>query len=163
MLSWEKRSTEVANLLNPAFCAMVIKDAVTEYSSIQPDGMSYVLSFLILPIALHTSTRTALPTKIRQPLYEWLDKHPQSKVDFAARVRRLVPFTRESIIFAAQKGFLTIAINGNLQSSRLSPRPSSWIADAETHKCLDAAQFLGRWFASTGDISTVFRLWGVRP
>lgn len=163
MISWERRPIEIANLLNPAFCAMVIKDAVTDYKSLQPDGMPYVLSFLILPIALHTSTRVALPKKVRQPLHEWLDRHPQSKVAFPARVRRLAPFTREAIIFAGQKGFFTIALNGNLQSSHPSPRPTSWTEDAETHECLEAAQFLGRWFASTGDISTVFRLWGVRP
>lgn len=163
MIPWERRPTEVANLFNPSFCAMVIKDAVTDYADLQTSGMPYALSFLILPIALHTSTRIALPKRLGQPLHEWLEQHPNSKVGFPARVRRMTPFTKEAIIFATQKGFITIALNGNLQSFKPSPRPASWDEDAEIRDCLSAAQFLGRWFASTGDISTVFRLWGVRP
>lgn len=163
MIPWERRPVEIANLLNPAFCAMVIRNAVFDYTAIQSDGMPYALSFLILPIALHTPTREVLPKNTRPTLYEWLDRHPQSKLGFPSRVRRLVPFTREAVIFAALKGFITLALNGNLQSSQPSPRPLSWPSDAEVHECLNAAQLLGRWFASAGDMSTVFRLWGVRP
>jgi hypothetical protein len=163
MLPWQRRPTEIANLFNPAFCGMVIKDAVTGYTEIQSDGMPYVLSFLILPIVLHTPTRVELPKNIRPLLHEWLGRHPQVKVEFPARVRRLAPFTREAILFAAQKVAITITLNGSIRSLQPSHRPLSWLEDAETHSCLDAAQLLGRWFASVGDISTIFRLWGVRP
>ncbi|WP_414577239.1 three component ABC system middle component [Anabaena sp. CCY 9402-a] len=60
MQSWEQRPLEYANLLNPAFCSIILHNAIKGYQNEKKQGMPYPLLFLLLPLVLHNSTRNAL-------------------------------------------------------------------------------------------------------
>jgi hypothetical protein len=38
-----------------------------------------------------------------------------------------------------------------------------WNTDTESNECARKAEFVGRWFAQAGEVSTIFHMWGVRP
>lgn len=162
MLSWNERPFEIAYLLNPAFCGLLLRETVHSFADERKQGLPYALSFLILPIVLHQSTRKALPERANIRMFDWLERYPQLKSGFANRARSLVPYTRESIIFGVQKGILRVDA-GELRSIGTPTQPSEWPNTAEPSLCRDQARFLGRWFAQIGDATSVFRLWGVRP
>jgi len=163
MVPWEERPIEIAHLLNPAFCSLVLRESIASYSNEREQGMPYAIAFLILPLALHRSTRESLPKRVTTQLHEWLDTYPQVKTEFAVRTRRLLPYTREAMIFGIQKEVIALTLGGYLLCPGSSTKPNSWPSNSEPSICLDTGGFLGRWFALTGEASTVFRLWGIRP
>lgn len=163
MNSWNERPFEIAYLLNPAFCSLLIREAVHSFADEEQHGLPYALAFLILPIILHQATREALPERANMRMFDWLDRHPHLKSGFAIRAKSLVPYTRESVIFGIQKDVLAVDSIGDLRSVNSPTQPSAWSITTEPSECRERARFLGRWFAHTGDVTTIFRLWGVRP
>lgn len=162
MLSWEERPIEVANLLNPAFCSILLRDSVVGFRDSNLQGMPYPIAFLVLPLVLHKMTREALPRSIATKMHVWLQNNPEVRIDFAERTRRLVPYTKEALVFAMRAEVITISGNGNLfPANRLGT--ISWPSDAEPAILRSRAKFLGRWFARAGDVPTIFAIWGIRP
>lgn len=163
MLPWEKRPAEVANLLNPAFCSILLRDSIVDFQREKEQGMPYSLSFLVLPLVLHKPTRETLPRNIRTQLHVWLQRKPEVRVGFSERTRHLVPYTKEALVFGIQEDVIVVSGSGTLISGdrRLGSLP--WSRDAEPSVCRNKARFVGRWFARAGDISTVFTMWGICP
>src|SRR5690349_18318254 len=112
MLTWEDRPTEVANLLNPAFCGEVQRRCLRAYERQASQHLPYPLIFLVLPILLHGRTRNLISRPQRQNLHAWLHAHPDVKVGFADRARTLVPVTREAVSFLLHTGVVEIDDQG---------------------------------------------------
>lgn len=166
MLTWQERPSEIANLLNPAFCALLLHDSIEDFyrESVLKKGIFYGLSFLILPIVLHNPTRDALPKTTAPLMSDWLQQTPQVLVGFADRTRLLVPFTKEAIVFGMHKRTLEISKEGYLIPGTLELLSTSlWSDEAEAALCIKSAKMLGRWLARSGDPKTIFRTWGVCP
>ena len=104
MLNWEKRPFAIANLINPAFCAIILHASIGDFFKESNQGMPFALVFLILPMILHEPTQKALPQNIRKTLTEWFKEQPEEfgKV-FMHQVRQFVPCTRESLLFGMQR------------------------------------------------------------
>lgn len=164
MIPWNARPVEIANLLNPFFCALLVHETVREYAASSNSAMPIGLTHLALPIALHKRTREQLPGNTRTRMHPWIENHPQVRVGFAQRVRALRGPVREGIIMAAQKELIHLDA-GNLAPTRKGPAilPSSWDDQAEAYSCWRAAGFIGRWFRASATTTTIFALWGVKP
>ncbi|MEA5463789.1 three component ABC system middle component [Leptothoe sp. PORK10 BA2] len=162
--SWSDRPIEQARLLNPAFLAALIWSCAEGYGSIDEQGIPYPLTFVAMPIVLHKSTRESLPRAIRTSLAAWLGENPQVHVRFAERATALVPLIKEGVLFGANGQML------NISSSQIvaEPRPRSMSrflreSSDEVQHCMKKAKFVGKWFASSGDYTTVMTLFGVMP
>jgi hypothetical protein len=162
MLEWELRPKEVANLLNPAFCAILLRESVVGYQKETSRGMPYPLSFLILPIVLHAPSRNALPRTIAKKLHAWIEENQLARVRFVERVRSLVNHTKESIIFAFNGHILEISDIGLLTHIGRQPQ-MPWGDNSESYFCYKKAHFVGRWFGHSGDLATIFAIWGIKP
>ena len=163
MLSWEDRPPEVANLLNPAFCSLLLFEAVRGYSQHLGQGMAYPLVFLVLPTVLHKPTREALPGGIRTRLHMWIQKSPASQIGFGRRVQSMKKYTQESLIFGLQHGLLDVDEVGLLVATtrRIPKLPAP--SNSEPNIIRKRAAFLGKWLADAGDVGTVLAMWGIRP
>jgi len=163
-MQWESRPVEIANLLNPAFCALVLRDSVKSYHDHENTGMPFILAFLLLPLVLHRRTRDSVPQRPTTSFAQWIEKHNEVTVGFDDRVRELSPYTREAIAFGLQHSVLVIAANGGIVvASESIMYPSDWRSDSPASRCITCAKNVGRWFAEIGDESTICRLLGVRP
>lgn len=162
MDKWGKRPIEIASLFNPAFCSLIIREAVRGFQSEQSSGINYLLVFLILPIVLHKATRDKLPIAITVKMHSWLTQNKEIKVQFPARVRGLLEITKEGLIYGIQANLFVIDDNGNLKMTNKKVKPK-WETDSEPAICSKKAQFVGRWLANAGDTKTIFHMWGVRP
>ena len=78
MKRWSERPPEVAHLFNPAFCALLLREAVRGFAEVSPSGMPHPLVFLLLPIVLHKATRESLPGSITTKMHPWLQEHQGS-------------------------------------------------------------------------------------
>jgi hypothetical protein len=162
MAGWEQRPIEVASLFNPAFCSIILRQSILGFQSQQSDGMSYALSFLVLPIILHNSTRNQLPRIITSKMHSWINQHSELRVQFPERARNLRPFVREGLIYGLQAGLFSLSEKGKLIMTQKALK-LSWKVASEPNECAKKAEFVGRWFAQAGDPITIFHMWGIRP
>lgn len=168
MKPWDQRPAEEANLLNPAFCCVILTSAVVGYMDIDKAGMPYLLSFIVLPIVLHKETRELLPRTIRTSMGTWLQENMSVRILFAERAISLKPYTHEAIMFALFHGWLSINAKGKLQSTKNDTDVNRFLrklddGTGEVRDCIQRGRFVGKWFASAGSLQTVMTLWGVRP
>jgi hypothetical protein len=163
---WHQRAVEEANLLNPAFCATLLAKTTEEYVKKTDRAMPFALSFLLLPVVLHQTTRQALPSTTVTALLPWIEEHGEQLVDFGTRVQRLRPFTREALIFGVVTQTLSISNEGGLtvgaKRVTVTERRTQFFT-SEVRECVERAGFVGRWFSAAGSIATIYSAWGVRP
>lgn len=167
MNKWHERAIEEQRLLNPSFCSMLLWFSSAGHAGVshQNSGLSFEECFLVLPMVLHREVRESLPTKITTSLAVWIGDNPLAPATIADRAHTLVPFTKEAIRFAGGYGVLQFDgtdVRANLDWRK---RMTAALADSseEVHTCAKRAEFVGRWFAKTGNAETVMSLLGVQP
>lgn len=161
--SWETRPIEVANLLNPAFIAVLLRYSILGYQSVMPDGIPFALPFLVLPLVLHKSTRDALPRTARTTLHSWTISQPGVQVGYYERTRQLVPFVKEGMVYGLISGLFIVTEGGNLLvTQKITGRTLPWTDGSEPGACRKKAEFVGKWFARAGNVDTIFSIFGVQ-
>lgn len=163
MLHWENRPEEIANLFNPAFCSILLFDAIKGFQSEKKTGLPYPLIFLVLPLILHKSTREGIPKNIRAKMHVWVQKYPEFRINFSERTKNLVPYAKEALSFGIQQGTIEITENATLSARKNMSLKSPWNEEDEPAICRKKAKFLGRWLAKAGDVTTIFAMWGICP
>jgi len=161
-LQWRKRPFEIRNLLNPAFCAVLLHQSVKEYYGISKKAMPYPLVFLVLPIVFPSNIRHSLPERIDKDFDAWTKEKSLELLKFDEIVSFLAPYTKEAIIFAIQFGYLEIRNGALLPQKSLHPT-KIWNNKSEAMNCYKQAGFVGRWFAHTGSSAIIFRTLGIHP
>lgn len=162
LLPWEERPVELANLLNPAFCGLLIRDAAEGYQTTSGQGLPYALAYLVLPIVLYPPARTALPGSTASLLPSWLQEHPALQFQVTTRVPRMLPYSREAVLFGLQHNLLRVDDEGGL-GPEVRRLPSLFTSETEPGECRKAAGLVGRWFGKTPNPSLVLAMWGLRP
>jgi hypothetical protein len=165
MTSWLQRSHEERVLLNPGFCVNLIWNAARGHTTENGSALSFEESFLILPFVLHRETRERLPRTSRTSLAVWLEENPLARNRIASRAKLLVPFTKEALTFGGLHGFIGFK-EGKLYAEKAWENEVNQAlkeSSDEVRACARRADFIGKWFAQTGDASTVFALIGIRP
>jgi hypothetical protein len=77
----------------------------------------------------------------------------------------LVPFTKEALMFGGVHGFIRLD-GGKLRAEENWKRAVNralTVSSDEVKGCAKRANFIGKWFAQTGNATTVLALIGVRP
>lgn len=169
--AWQQHPIEVANLLNPAFCSLLLRDTIKEYQRAKSAELPYALLFLILPIILHKSTREILPRSKTTKMNPWLDENPSVLIGFPERVISLKAITKEAVFFGLNKD--VISQNGQdavfsatqkvfRKSKELKARLDR-LDQSEIQEIQRQASFIGRWFATVPSIATIYTMWGIKP
>jgi hypothetical protein len=166
--SWEQRSPEVANLLNPAFCTILLQNAVRGYQSQKSEGMPSPLIFLILPLVLHPKTTETLPNTIKKGFHSWLKDNPEVIVGFSTRAENLIPHTKEALAFGIKSKIFEISDAGDIAVAkhkilRKTMLREIWTKKSESYRCYSSAKFIGKWLSKIKEESTIFIALGVRP
>lgn len=163
MLNWENRPQEIANLLNPAFCSLVIRECTRGYCLKRPEGLPHPMTFIVLPLVLHKATRQSLPRSSTALFQVWLHRNMHIQIGLRERIVHLIPVTREALMFGLQHNSFKITSIGTLEASGKRKVPKSWPRDSESMICASRAYTLGRLLAEAGNLPTIFALLGIRP
>src|SRR4051812_5647594 len=124
MRAWAERSPEVAALLNPAFCGVVMYAAVDGFAaSDNGGGMPFELAFLILPLVLHKPSRDLFPQSVRTPFHSWWSENPSLQIGLAERVRAASELTREALMYLMSAGAVR-AVGGMIATGSAKPKLS---------------------------------------
>lgn len=163
MIEWQSRPIEVANLLNPAFCGVILQEFVKEYNQQTSTGVNYELIILVLPIILHKYTRDLIPHTSRTKMHIWLQEHPEVRMDFAKRVKELIPFTNESISFLLIRDLLAINDEGKfVRTTRRNRKPVTSLP-TDLAVFIQKAKLVAKWFSQNSSSATIYTMWGIRP
>lgn len=164
MKKWTNRSPEVAALLNPAFCGLLISVGLDEYLKNVEDGAPYAFPFIMLPLVLHKPTRLIVPRTSRTAFSTWLTNIDTARVKmgFAERAKNMVPYVKEALIFSIQNKNIYVTDSGLLKSQFPLPQVFS-NATPEVKECIRTSKMFGKWFSMVGDFKTAMALLGVRP
>ena len=120
MKEWANRPPEIAALLNPAFCGLLISTALDTYTQNTIEGAPYAFPFVILPLILHKPTRQAFPRSSRTAFSTWItnaDTAAIAKVGFAKRAKNMAPYVKEALTFAMQHNSIYVTESGLLENS----------------------------------------------
>jgi hypothetical protein len=171
MSAWHNRTIEQRNLLNPAFCAVIVwhlaRGYRTEATALGSDtgGLPLALVFVGASLVLRGQTRDQLPRIITTSLATWVNDHPLERSAVAKGVVVLRETVREALLFGAQRGLLSLdghqleAGNTSVKKINTYLRTSS----DEVRDCMRQATFVGRWLFKAGAPPTVLALLGVQP
>ena len=160
MKAWSERPAELAYLLNPAFCGIILHEFLHWYQQAADRDVPYALVFLPLPIVLPARTRETL-AGTRQ-LQSWISANEPVRIELGRMTRDMLPFTREALVFLAQRKLVQLTADGDLHvPTRL--RRLSATATGETLEMIQAAARLGKLAAIAGNPDTVYVQLGLRP
>jgi hypothetical protein len=156
---------EEANLLNPAFCCVTLTAFISGYQTLERAGVPFALSFLVLPIILHKSTRETLPRAATTSLAVWIQDNAIARIQFSERLISLRPHTREAIMFGINQKWIVFSAEGTLTTplseSEIDRRIAKLSNEGRVYP--RRAKVVGKWLASAGSAETVMALWGIRP
>lgn len=170
MTEWQDRTIEQRNLLNPAFCAVVLwqvargyqaeAETVTDATTALPIELAFVGASFVL----RGQTRRQLPGTVRTSLAIWIQDHPLERSAVAKGVGILRPYVREALLFGAQRGALLIAGSRVASEPDTAKRVNSYLkqSSADVRDCARQAHFVGRWLHKGGTRSTVMAMLGVQ-
>ena len=163
MQKWEERPFEIAYNLNPAYCTVLLHASIYGYQKKKKEGMPYPIIFLILPLIIYKPIRDRLPYKnTNQEISLWLKENLEILVDFDIKVRELVPYTKETLMFAMQENVINISKEtGNLINIKKSLK-IDWNEHSTPIDCKRKAKVLGKWF-STLSVETIYANFRIRP
>jgi hypothetical protein len=163
-MHWSERPAEEARNLNPAFCGELISRTISDYFKIRQQPFGFALSFVILPIALHKPTRDQLPGNASAAFAAWVADRNPVLAEFPDRVLRLVPVTREALLFLIQHKVIRLDPGGLSPGAKPIGRTSrpARVTD-DVAEARSAASLLGRWFGSEGSASSIMQGLGVSP
>lgn len=127
--------------------------------------MPLLMTYLLLPIVLHTETRKQFPATTKTSLTSWLGQHPQIHLGLLDRITSFRSITSEAVRFAISGGILKLTSSGELIGVPRKPAnlPTAIEASAEVTECFKVVKDLGRWFARVPDEAFLFRLFRLQP
>ena len=158
----ETYSSETFNLLNPAFCGLILMSTAQAYYRASGLGMPLSLSYLALPLVLHEESRRLIGKQ--RYFAVWVATNQELLVGFSERASALVPFVSSALDFLLRekniritKGRLVI-----LQPIKTSAEPKL-SSDDEIVDCVKHADLLGKLFSKANGDVDIYSALGVKP
>jgi len=155
-------SREERALYNPAFTAVLCTRAVQGYDKEYAAPCPLPVAVTAAVMALQPSIRAALPATTGSGLMGWLDANEGVRIAMTRNATALAAVARPGLLFALQTRVLHCTDAG----LTLVPRALTKTVNGATPQTIaiqKAAVLLGRWLPSTGSLSTVLTLLGVKP
>lgn len=163
MTEFADLSREERALYNPAFTGLVVARAVQGHEDRYASPCPVVVAVVSAVMALQPAIRRALPRSTGSGLMLWLEEHKDVAVAMSRNATALSAVVRPGLLFALQSQSLHCDASGNLSTVPRAVSKKIANSGAESAAVQRASHLLGRWLPSTGSLSTVLTLLGVRP
>ncbi len=156
-------SREERALYNPPFTALVTCRAVQGHEFQYNKPCPIAVAILSAVMALQPAVRRTLPKSLNSGLTRWLEENKAVKVTMSQNATAMAAVVRPGLLLALQSDAVHVDEAGELTVApgRLTKAING--ATDEIQAIQKAAYLLGRWLPSTGSLSTVMTLLGVRP
>jgi len=167
-MRWEQRPVEIANLLNPPFCAILLHEAIHAYEQKDSRGLSFLLINLILPFVVHTKTRRTISSRPNYSFIDWVGRQKIPSQVLASHIHQLTPFTMEGLVWGLDEDVIRFGDRKDSYSNLMTTEKTlqidaSWTRSSTPTDCRNKARIIGNWFAEVADVTTIYRTLGIRP
>lgn len=162
MVNKRQASFITFSLFNPAFCSLLLIDAIKAYSHKKNQGMPISLSYLLFPVVFNPNNRKSIGSNTK--MIGWIESNQDVLISFADLCNGFIDITNNAIDYSIMSGYLSL--NGDLlcvsckfDETKLGDYLKT---DSEIKECYDCARVVGRWFSET-DQAMIYRLWRIKP
>lgn len=159
MRPWMERNKEIAYLLNPAFCSIILISFIDEYNSKSNEKVDFSVLYLVLPIVLSNLSETYNAHSLK--FLNWISNNKLLFVNFASSVKDYLSITNETIEFLLNLNIISVDSLGKITldgSNFINNQKNNYI---DNYK--NKSKILGRMFGKVGNQVTIFSSLGVRP
>lgn len=158
---WQERSQPVSDVLNPAIVAVCVAWCARRFENESGEPMPWELAFLVVPLVLHGSTRSAYPRSASTHFAKWVNDNAEALARFSANAPSFAPYVREGLRYGIRSGTLVLTENASL-SATISDH-TRLETGTELRQIATTAALTGAWFARAGTVENVFTQLGVSP
>lgn len=143
----------------------MLRATIKSYEEEAKCGMPFPLTFLVLPIVLYKPIRELLPRDTRTKMHVWIREHQEAKIQFPSRTRNLVSITKRSLMFGMHHEVIKLGEEADFVVTKkaLRKQNGAMLETGEVRHIENRAQFLGKWFAKAGSVSSIYMMWSIRP
>ncbi|MGW4386197.1 three component ABC system middle component [Streptomyces sp. NPDC004685] len=163
MTQFNALSRDERALYNPAFTGLLTARAVQGHQAQAGTTCPVVVATLSAVMALQPAIRTVLPRSVASGLNRWVEGNITVRASMALNATALADTVRPGLLMALQSRLLLCDTQGRLFVPSGALRQTITGESEDVIEIQKAARLLGRWLPSTGSISTVMTLLGVRP
>ena len=161
---YKDRTQIVANMLNPAYCAEILRSAIKAYNKESKNHIPFELLFLILPLILNNRFYDKLPKTTKKKFYEWFEENDIVKIYLSHQIKNLVPYTKEALLFLIYHEVVSISDDGNIvYNTKFRAKKVKYIDNNKQKKIIKKSELIGRWLTNIGDSITIYATIGIRP
>lgn len=165
MTQWLEQFTsqEESALFNPAFLAAIIRKSAEYYQTEANEPMPISLAYLVVPAAMSKQIRDTFPLTKATSLVVWVEAHERERLILQTNTPALAPAVRRGLILGAQANLFTLRDAKIAATSARSIKNLVSLSQgsAEVKHILKVAERLGKSFARSGDVASIFSTWGV--
>lgn len=156
---------EEINLYNPAYTGFLFLASLRACSEINTHGMHCALPYVVLPMALSPRIADSLPTTYRTPIASWVSEQGGELTDFSAMASACIPVVNASALFLLDRKIIQLTEHAHYLTAqdKLPKTPSLFNKSKSMKQALHAASFIGKWFAHSSTVETVYAQLGIRP
>lgn len=104
-----------------------------------------------------------MPQRSSTYFHHWVDENEHLFIDFAERVKELLPYTKESIMFLLLHNAVKISDNGEIEVNKFSKKLPVGESNEEIRTIYKKAELLGKWLRLTGNEQTIYMFLKIRP
>jgi len=164
MYSAEYYSDVELNLYNPAFCGLLLAVSIRDYQEKNDTGMHCSLPYLLLPIILNKSLADSLPHSIATPIASWATENEGLAIGLAESSKAFISIVDAGLAFLLSRGVAKLTEDGCFFiDDKLAKNTTLQKNEKTLSNAIRSAAFLGRWFASTSSVESIYAQLGVRP
>lgn len=163
MSEFSTLSRDERALYNPAFTGLLVARSVQGHQSEFAVPCPVVVATLAAVMVLQPTIRAALPRSTASGLHRWVQENPSVRASMALNTTALADVVRPGLLMALQTHLLACNAQGRLLVPRGALKQTVTGGTDDIVALQKTARLLGRWLPSSGSISTVMTLLGVRP
>lgn len=165
MLLKELLTQEEINLLNPAYTGFLLLASLRAYCEHDAQGMHCALPYVVVPMVLIPNLAASLPSTYRVPIASWVAEQGGELSDFPAMASACIPVVDSATLFLLKMGIIQLTDGANyfIVNDELAKSPSLFNKSESMKQALKAASFIGKWFAHSSTVETIYAQLGIRP
>jgi hypothetical protein len=161
----ELLTQEEINLYNPAYTGFLFLASLRAYCEYDVRGMHCALPYVVVPMALTRRIADSLPSTYRTPIASWVAEQGGELSDFPAMASACIPVVNSAALFLLERQIIQLTDDANylIVNDELAKSPSLFNKSESMKQALHASNFIGKWFAHSSTVETIYAQLGIRP
>ena len=156
---------EEMNLYNPSYTGFVLLASLRAYCEYDVQGMHCALPYVVVPMSMMPHIALSLPSTYRTPIATWVSDKGGELSSFPDMASACIPIVNSAVHFLLEREIIQLTDDANyiLSKDELAKSPSLFNKSESMRQAFKSASFIGKWFAHSSTVETIYAQLGIRP